>query len=113
MKRLTRFLTVVCGLALAACGGKEKAGEVDVPPGTVDATEVVGADIADARGMLETVESSDGSGDVPGPDVCQPNCDDKNCGPDGCGGGCGVCSTGYVCHEGTCAAKLPGVLSVV
>jgi hypothetical protein len=113
MERSWTRLFVVCGLALAACGGKDKVGEVDVPPGTVDATEVVGADIADARGMLETVESSDGSGDVPGPDVCQPNCDDKNCGPDGCGGGCGVCSTGYVCHEGTCAAKLPGALSVV
>jgi hypothetical protein len=31
------------------------------------------------------------------PDPCTPQCDRRECGADGCGGSCGVCSTGARC----------------
>jgi len=42
--------------------------------------------------------------DVPPPDgtVCVPSCGDKECGPDGCGGVCGVCAAGAECYAGQC-----------
>lgn len=33
---------------------------------------------------------------------CTPNCSDRTCGNDGCGGTCGTCSANQVCHRGTC-----------
>lgn len=34
--------------------------------------------------------------------VCQPDCTDKQCGPDGCGGKCGVCEGVSYCFYGEC-----------
>jgi hypothetical protein len=35
--------------------------------------------------------------------ICAPQCEDKECGEDGCGGNCGVCGGGQTsCDEGTC-----------
>jgi hypothetical protein len=34
--------------------------------------------------------------------VCPTQCDGKECGPDGCGGLCGVCTGGAVCLKGAC-----------
>lgn len=35
--------------------------------------------------------------------VCKPNCDGKQCGPDGCGGQCGSCRSCETCQsDGTC-----------
>lgn len=39
--------------------------------------------------------------------VCYPNCGGKNCGPDGCGGNCGICSGSDLCVSGTCQACQP------
>jgi hypothetical protein len=37
------------------------------------------------------------------PPGCTPNCFDRVCGPDGCGGSCGTCSLlGSVCNRGAC-----------
>lgn len=37
---------------------------------------------------------------------CLPNCDETDCGPDGCGGSCGVCSGNQVCAwDGKCHAE--------
>lgn len=33
---------------------------------------------------------------------CKPNCADRSCGADGCGGSCGICGAGQVCFGGTC-----------
>jgi hypothetical protein len=33
---------------------------------------------------------------------CTPNCTERTCGNDGCGGSCGACGTNQVCHGGTC-----------
>ena len=35
-------------------------------------------------------------------DVCEPQCDDKECGGDGCGGSCGTCQAGQNCDGGLC-----------
>jgi len=35
---------------------------------------------------------------------CTPECDNKNCGSDGCGGVCGTCNGGEECLEGRCAS---------
>jgi len=37
---------------------------------------------------------------------CQPECAGKSCGPDGCGGLCGGCSSGEVCQSGQCTPCL-------
>lgn len=36
--------------------------------------------------------------------ACTPSCDGKLCGPDGCGGNCGVCEGGDSCVAGQCTA---------
>ena len=41
--------------------------------------------------------------DVVGDGICQPNCLDRDCGGDGCGGECGVCGPGIACAGGYCA----------
>ena len=33
---------------------------------------------------------------------CTPNCAERTCGNDGCGGSCGACGISQVCHGGTC-----------
>jgi hypothetical protein len=33
---------------------------------------------------------------------CRPNCADRACGSDGCGGSCGGCGATQVCHGGAC-----------
>lgn len=39
------------------------------------------------------------------PDLCQPQCEGKECGGDGCGSECGTCpGAAPVCHEGLCCA---------
>ncbi len=44
------------------------------------------------------------------PCVCVPDCTDKQCGPDGCGGNCGTgpsngCANGSFCDEGQCTTE--------
>ena len=36
--------------------------------------------------------------------VCEPQCDGKACGDDGCGGSCGACVGTETCQEGVCVA---------
>jgi hypothetical protein len=33
---------------------------------------------------------------------CTPDCHDKACGPDSCGGSCGICEPGFSCLSGSC-----------
>ena len=37
--------------------------------------------------------------------VCQPACDDKNCGDDGCDGSCGECTGQNACVDGVCTCE--------
>jgi hypothetical protein len=43
-------------------------------------------------------------GAAPGGCGCTPQCTDRECGPDGCGGMCGWCNTGESCNAGTCGS---------
>jgi hypothetical protein len=38
-------------------------------------------------------------------DFCTPNCKDRQCGDDGCGGICGSCGDNALCNLGKCACK--------
>lgn len=33
------------------------------------------------------------------PQTCQPDCTNRSCGDNGCGGRCGICETGFTCTE--------------
>mmetsp|Transcript_22921 Transcript_22921/g.54306 ORF Transcript_22921/g.54306 Transcript_22921/m.54306 type:complete len:370 (+) Transcript_22921:114-1223(+) len=37
--------------------------------------------------------------------ACQPNCDGKQCGDDGCGHPCGYCSEGHACVQDQCVER--------
>jgi len=39
--------------------------------------------------------------------ACQPDCEGKQCGADGCGGSCGACGAGYYCVSHSCACTDP------
>ena len=39
--------------------------------------------------------------------VCQPDCEGKECGDDGCGPSCGECLEGTACQEGLCVPCVP------
>ncbi len=45
------------------------------------------------------------------PPTCTPNCIDKQCGDDNCGGVCGTCSSGYNCLNGQCIYNTPSSYS--
>ncbi|MFH1532741.1 MAG: hypothetical protein ABIK09_18615 [Pseudomonadota bacterium] len=47
----------------------------------------------------------EGSWCVNGGCQCKPSCEGKECGSDGCGGGCGVCSWPLLCSAGVCAVE--------
>ncbi len=38
---------------------------------------------------------------------CSPECGERVCGPDGCGGSCGDCPEGSACEEGQCGGCVP------
>lgn len=39
--------------------------------------------------------------------TCKPDCSDKECGSDGCGGSCGECKKQYKCSSGKCLFNCP------
>ena len=36
---------------------------------------------------------------------CEPDCHERNCGDDGCGGVCGLCPDAYLCEGGWCEPR--------
>ena len=42
-----------------------------------------------------------------GASPCVPNCEQRICGDDGCGGSCGTCAVDQVCADGRCASRCP------
>lgn len=53
-----------------------------------------------ARDAAETVDEYKVQFEV----LCEPDCDGKECGDDGCEGTCGDCDAGFLCEDGTCVA---------
>ena len=101
MARIAMACIALLGLVgvLSCSTSKDK---VDDTAGTGEVSEVVVGDTADASGAVETGEPVDSASELPGPDTCHPNCEGKECGDDGCGGTCGVCTVDFGCEEGTC-----------
>jgi hypothetical protein len=75
---------LVAASLLVACGG------IDKPS--------IELDVGDAQGIAELVDG--------GTELCTPDCDGKNCGPDGCNGTCGACKfqIEFCSDEGVCEA---------
>ncbi len=75
--------------------------------------ELSSPDVPDAQDLWEGLSSPDVLDVVfdtpldtpPSPDICDPQCNAKECGPDGCGGLCGICpEVAPICtDEGKCA----------
>jgi hypothetical protein len=50
---------------------------------------------------------------APVPDCCVPNCEDKECGSDGCGGSCGTCLAEWSCNaESVCINCVPNCIGL-
>ena len=83
--------------------------EQDAVPFRQDGTVETAGDLPgqrDGSGEVATYPDSGTDGnplnDVFEPDLCAPDCVEKKCGPDGCGGECGHCDAGHACEEGQC-----------
>ncbi len=98
MKR-SCFLFAICFLTFIVapgCGGDTKP-EEDVT------SDVVGTDDG-TPDVSEDVQT-----DTP---TCESQCDGKACGPDGCGGICGLCGPGATCTaQGSCEQDIVGTVA--
>lgn len=95
----------ILSMALAACGGSGGPNLQDVKQDS-SARETIGGFDERPGDDLEMDAVSDFATDLPQLDsnteACQPACDSRECGDDGCAGACGLCSDGKVCREGAC-----------
>ncbi len=66
------------------------------------AADFVAADTA-ADAWMPDAGSQDST--LVDPDVCQPECEGKSCGSDGCGGTCGTCPAQTSCKQGHCVIE--------
>lgn len=68
----------------------------------------------DSCGQPEELDEVCGHGCTEGScDSCEPDCDGKDCGPDGCGGFClPGCNDGEMCHEDKCLALTSNLIWV-
>ncbi len=69
-----------------------------------DASDIhhdVPVDTTDADTASDTDTATDTATDTDA-DACTPSCNNKQCGPNGCGGTCGQCDTGKSCVNGKC-----------
>ncbi len=126
MNRASLATTLLALLALSACGGgtspngtlDQKGGDIvaDAARGVPDGLgpeetqnlELPQADVATAdseshdtlppQDLLEPADLSQ--------DLCLPDCTDRLCGEDGCGGLCGECDGGLLCDGGACVECL-------
>ncbi len=130
----------VLGLSLVGCGGgggPDASGgldlaAIDIPDYGVDPGGDTGADTGgDPGGRPDLFDPGvqpdeggqdgvidDATTDLAQPDAgCVPNCEDKECGSDGCGELCGYCPYGHICNaiqvcrpfcEPQCEGKLCG-----
>ncbi len=75
----------------------------DGPPDSAVDTDAADGDAreGDGGGAGDTLRADETGGELPGPDVdvtpCVPDCTDRQCGGDGCGGFCGACPVGEQC----------------
>ena len=53
--------------------------------------------------LYDPIQGAYGCGEEP---ECVPKCAGKECGADGCGGLCGVCTSGWSCELGACKKEV-------
>jgi len=76
---------------------------LDVPDGFADAVD---AEVSDADAALPTDTDASAPPDVPDEIPCVPLCEGKQCGDDGCGSVCGMCTGPQdECAEGQCICQ--------
>ena len=102
-------VAVTLGLS---CGTNRVKMDDDLAAG--ETGEIVLFDATDEQGVPEAVQPQDLVLDAADPgdmaaeddadalDICQPNCEGKDCGDDGCGGNCGICAADFGCEQGAC-----------
>ncbi|MBM4370894.1 MAG: PQQ-binding-like beta-propeller repeat protein [Deltaproteobacteria bacterium] len=66
------------------------------------APDLVGDAVPDAIPDSAPLDSGDDTTQDILPDMCQPDCEGKVCGDDGCGGSCGECGGEDACMAGVC-----------
>lgn len=79
---------------------------VTLPDGTsgADVGGDTGEDTTTTDVAVEVTPRPDAGDDV----ACVPSCGGRECGDDGCGGRCGICSGGETCSEGVCVNSATG-----
>ena len=76
--------------------------EVSAPDVAPDVALDVVPDVETPPTDITPAEEVQPAADVPPETTCEPECDGKQCGPNGCGGTCGDCDPGKLCSQGAC-----------
>ena len=89
-----------------ACGGDDNGCYDDTP------SEAIAGEVTGGYTFYIMIDGYDGAAGQYALNItrldCSAQCDAKACGPDGCGGYCGVCDTGSNCDEnGQCIPEAP------
>lgn len=85
-----------------------------MPPGTACAPgETRACPCPSGASGTQTCDSAGTGFSACGPcgNTCTPLCGGRVCGPDGCGGSCGICGAGTTCTAGQCLSSGPGMCS--
>jgi len=90
-KKIGYLVLLFIIIAFWGCGGR------NLPAGSeyVTVSDIVISDIQTGVDSSEDVTT----------DICIPNCFNKECGDDGCGGSCGSCGDNAVCNSNKCECK--------
>jgi hypothetical protein len=114
--RIAGWIAILSGLFVLACSGGDGKAEPTVSDVPLDAVSDSGPDApSDTTGGADEQELigpeiavdlvSELADDLP-PDACVSECQDKQCGDNGCGGTCGECGDNELCSdEGQCVFK--------
>ena len=93
------FTFLTAGVLLSACGGQRaRVGNNASAVDAVEQTDLIAVDtdqiLVDLDADIVRLDRADfvDGGDEDAADVCVPQCEDKDCGDDGCGGSCGACT---------------------
>ncbi len=101
------LLTAILSLALAGCSSPGSSDNSVGGDALIAPTDGGGDITQDPEITTDSTEEEthpeDGSPETKETDgPCEPDCDNKNCGGDGCGGFCGACSPDQACEDGQC-----------
>jgi len=78
-------------IAIHGCEDPQPASQTEETPDTVSTPE-----------DIQSLDTTTPDVATPLPDnlsVCEPDCEDRDCGTDGCGGNCGVCEENFKCDD--------------